>query len=76
MIIGAIALYSSLGTTGGVAHATHLGGLIVGYLYLKGPRDPWADLQYQYLRWRYNRARRRFSVHRGGGGDDSNRRVH
>jgi membrane associated rhomboid family serine protease len=76
MIIGAIALYSSLGTTGGVAHATHLGGLIVGYLYLKGPRNPWADVQYQYLRWRYNRARRRFNVHQGGRGDDWNRRVH
>jgi len=76
MIIGAIALYSSLGTTGGVAHATHLGGLIVGYLYLKGPRNPWAAAQYQYLRWRYNRARRRFDVHRGGRGGDWNRRVH
>ena len=51
-------------------------GLIVGYLYLKGPRNPWADVQYQYLRWRYNRARKRFNVHRGGRGDDWNGPVH
>jgi membrane associated rhomboid family serine protease len=76
MIIGAIALYSSLGTTGGVAHVTHLGGLVVGYLYLKGPRTPRADLQYYYLRWKYNRARRKFNVHEGGRGDDWNRRIH
>ena len=76
IIIGAIALYSSLGTGGGVAHATHLAGLIVGYLYLKGPRKPLEEIQYQYLRWRYNRARRRFSVHQGGRDDDWTRRVH
>src|SRR5687768_10290678 len=35
MIMGAIAFYSSLSEVGGVANATHLGGLLVGYLYLK-----------------------------------------
>src|SRR2546425_986224 len=34
-IIGAIAFFSSLSESGGVANATHLGGLIVAYLYLK-----------------------------------------
>ena len=38
MIIGAIALLSSIGGGGGVAHTAHLGGLVVGYLYLKGGR--------------------------------------
>ena len=39
MIVGAIAFFSSLGGPGGgVAHAAHLGGLVVGYLYLKGLR--------------------------------------
>jgi membrane associated rhomboid family serine protease len=37
-IMGAIAFFSSLGEAGGVANATHLGGLLVGYLYLKGAR--------------------------------------
>ena len=39
LIIGAISLLSSVtGTGGGVAHATHLGGLVAGYLYLEGGR--------------------------------------
>ena len=39
MIVGAIAFFSALaGPGGGIAHAAHLGGLIVGYLYLKGLR--------------------------------------
>ena len=41
LIMGAIALLASLSETGGgVANATHLGGLLVGYLYLKGAPGP------------------------------------
>ena len=77
MIIGAINLYSSLGPSGGVASATHLFGLLVGYLYLKGARfNPLAELQYWYLRWRWHRTRKRFDVYTGGRSDDWNRRVH
>jgi membrane associated rhomboid family serine protease len=77
MIIGAISLYSSLGPSGGVASATHLGGLLVGYLYLKGARfHPLGELKYWYLRWRWYRTRRRFDVYTGGRSDDWNRRVH
>jgi membrane associated rhomboid family serine protease len=76
MIIGAISLYSSLGVSG-VAHATHLGGLLVGYLYLRrGRMDPIGELKYRYLKWKYNRARRRFDVYSGGRSDDRNTRVH
>ena len=36
MIVGAIAFLSSIGGPGGgVAHTAHLGGLVVGYLYLR-----------------------------------------
>lgn len=36
LIIGAITFFSSFGTnTSGISHLTHLGGLIVGYLYFK-----------------------------------------
>ena len=39
MIVGAITFLSSVGGGGGgVAHTAHLGGLAVGYLYLKGLR--------------------------------------
>ncbi len=71
MIIGAIAFYSSLGATGGVASVTHLGGLVVGYLYLKGARvDPLSELKYRYLKWKINRVRRKFDVYSGGRAND------
>jgi len=78
MIMGAIAFYSSLsGTGGGVANATHLGGLLVGYVYLKGGRvHPLAELKYRYLKWKITRARKKFDVYSGGRADDRNRRVH
>src|SRR5580704_13897719 len=39
LIMGAIAFYASLsGSAGGTANATHLGGLLVAYLFLKTPR--------------------------------------
>ncbi|MCC7126358.1 MAG: rhomboid family intramembrane serine protease [Acidobacteria bacterium] len=68
LIIGAIALLSSFGGPGGgVAHATHLGGLVVGYLYLKSLRiRPLDELRYRWLRWRMGRARSRFDVYEGG----------
>jgi membrane associated rhomboid family serine protease len=77
MILGAIAFYSSLGATGGVANATHLGGIAVGYLYLKSARiHPLAELKYRYLKWKINRVRRKFDVYSGGRADDWDRRVH
>jgi membrane associated rhomboid family serine protease len=77
LIMGAIALYSAMGESGGVAYATHLGGLVVGYLMLKGARvDPMSELKYRYLKWKINRVRRKFDVYSGGRADDVNRRVH
>ena len=66
LIMGAIAFYSSLGETGGIANATHLGGLLVGYLYLKGARlHLLSELKYRYLRWKINRVRKKFDVYIG-----------
>jgi membrane associated rhomboid family serine protease len=78
LIIGAIAFYSSLGGGGGVANATHLGGLLVGYLFLKSGRiHPLSELKYRYLKWRINRVRKKFDVYSGGRrADDWDRRVH
>ena len=78
LIMGAIAFYSSLVETGGgVANATHLGGLLVGYLYLKRGRiDPMAEIKYRYLKWKINRVRKKFDVYSGGRADDWDRRVH
>jgi membrane associated rhomboid family serine protease len=77
MIMGAIAFYASLGHTSGVANATHLAGLLVGYLYLKSARmHPLAEVKYRYLKWKINRVRRKFDVYPGGRADDIDRRVH
>jgi membrane associated rhomboid family serine protease len=71
MIIGAISLFSAMGSSGdGIAHVTHLGGLLAGWLYLRGRRMRLsAEIQYQFARWRINRARRKFDVHPGGKDD-------
>jgi len=76
-IVGAIAFFSSLSEAGGTANATHLGGLIVGYLFLKGARmHPLSELKYRYLKWKINRVRKKFDVYSGGRADDWDRRVH
>jgi membrane associated rhomboid family serine protease len=78
LIMGAISFLSSISNTrGGVAHATHLGGLVVGYLYLAGRRGHiTSSLRSRWLRWRMARLRKRFEVHDGGRSNDHNRRVH
>jgi membrane associated rhomboid family serine protease len=78
MIVGAISLLSSIGAGGGVAHATHLGGLVAAYLYLKGGGSTHflSEIKYRYLKWRINRMRRRFDVYSGGRANNVDRRVH
>ncbi len=79
LIMGLIAFYSSVaGTNGGVANATHLGGLLVGYVSLKGRRgaNPIDELKYRYFKWKINRVRKKFDVYSGGRADDWDRRVH
>ena len=78
LIIGAISFLSSIsGSASGVAHATHLGGIAAGYLYLVWRRGALGtQVRSQILRWRLNRLRRRFDVHEGGRSNDTNRRVH
>jgi membrane associated rhomboid family serine protease len=77
MIFGAMAFIFSLGAGGGgIAHTAHLGGLVVGYVYLKSLRGggPLQELKYRWLRWKMSRARSKFDVYTGGrtprGGDD------
>ena len=76
-IYGLLALWLSFSERGGVANATHLAGLIVGYVFLKSGRiHPIAEIKYRYLKWKINRTRRKFDVYSGGRADDWNRRVH
>jgi rhomboid family protein len=78
-ILGAIAFIEALQVNGGVAATTHLGGLLVGYIYLQGGRGGWtAEIKYRYLKWKMNRMRRKFDVYSGGRSEKSgwDRHVH
>jgi membrane associated rhomboid family serine protease len=78
MIMGGIALLSSIGDSGGaVAHITHLGGLLAGYALLRGRGlRPAHEVRYRYLRWKMDRARKKFGVLSGGKKDDWDKHVH
>jgi membrane associated rhomboid family serine protease len=76
IIIGAISFMAATQGGGTVAETAHLGGLLAGYLYLRGTKGLVAELKYRYLRWKMARLRRRFDVHQGGRHDDWNRHIH
>jgi membrane associated rhomboid family serine protease len=60
---GAIEFFSTLGSTGdNVSHVTHLGGMLVGYLYLR--RGSWFFRARNSISdWKRTRARRKFEVY-------------
>jgi membrane associated rhomboid family serine protease len=81
LIMGGISLLSAADGAGGIAHVAHLGGLVAGYLYLKGARftgrlNVIAEIKYRWVKWRINRMRRKFDVYSGGRNSDINRRTH
>jgi membrane associated rhomboid family serine protease len=74
MIIGAIAFLSSFsGSGGGVSHIAHLGGMVIGYVYLRrqrlARRPAYAraslgdSLRQRYKEWKVQRAKRKFEVY-------------
>jgi membrane associated rhomboid family serine protease len=67
MILGAISLLGSFGPSGGgVSYVAHLGGMAIGFLYLKRFRFSlgWAGaLGRQYRNWKHRRAKKRFEVY-------------
>ncbi len=79
-------LYMVKAPGSGVSHVAHLGGMLIGYLYLRkmrrlrgrgGNRDVLGNLRHQYREWRLRRARRRFEVYmRKQDRDDRDRWVH
>jgi membrane associated rhomboid family serine protease len=60
---GAIEFFMTLGATGdNVSHVTHLGGMLIGYLYLR--RDSWFyRVRNGMGDWQRKRARRKFEVY-------------
>jgi membrane associated rhomboid family serine protease len=62
--LGVIAFWMSLTASGsGIAHVAHLGGMLIGWLYLRGPR--WYRFRFGDLaaRWKQERIRRKFKVY-------------
>ncbi len=64
VVMGAIEFFSTLGSSGdNVSHVCHLGGMLVGYLYLRRGsylfrvRNGWSD-------WRRERMKRKFEVYK------------
>ena len=67
MIYAAIELYLSLGVNNGVSNIAHLGGMVVGFVYLKSRlpklklRIP--DWRGAYRQWKLQRAKKKFQVY-------------
>jgi membrane associated rhomboid family serine protease len=63
VIFGAITFLSSMSASGsGIAHVAHLGGMLIGFIYLKGGRL-FTDIKWHYDRWHRARLRRKFEVY-------------
>src|SRR5262249_19149408 len=77
MIYAAIELWMSLGVNSGVSNIAHLGGMAVGFAYLKSSipsfrRVRLPDWKGAYRQWKLQRAKKKFQVymkkHGGPGG--------
>ena len=70
LLIGFLAFYSSITAPGSsISNIAHLGGLLVGYCYLRG----WGligRVRRRYLEYRSKRTRRKYRVIQGKGGKD------
>jgi membrane associated rhomboid family serine protease len=86
MLFGAIAFLMSFRPGTGVSHIAHLGGMLIGYLYLRSrtqSRRPayarasaGATLRQKYKEWKIARARRKFEVYMRKRENDRDRFVH
>lgn len=66
MILGLLTFWSSITAVGGgIAHVAHLGGMIFGWLYLRGPKWPrfGGSIQNSYRRWKQDRLKKKFHVY-------------
>ena len=62
LIIGAIAFFSSLGSGDNISHISHLGGMLVGYVYLRRGSFFYGWRNY-YTDWKRKRLKRKFEVY-------------
>jgi membrane associated rhomboid family serine protease len=63
MIMGALEFYAAVAASGsGISHTAHLGGMMIGYIYLRHGRWSlgWREVG---SRWKLQRARRKFRIY-------------
>jgi membrane associated rhomboid family serine protease len=78
MIIGAMVFMSSFIPGSGVSNIAHLGGMLVGYLYLRFKVGP-VNLDFigrQYHQWKLQRAKKKFQVYLRKHGSDQEPWIH
>jgi membrane associated rhomboid family serine protease len=67
MIYAGVELLMSMGVNSGVSNIAHLGGMVVGFVYLKsrlpGLRIKVPDWQGAYRQWKLQRAKKKFQVY-------------
>jgi membrane associated rhomboid family serine protease len=67
MIYAAVELWMSMGVNTGISNIAHLGGMVVGFVYLKsrlpGMRLKLPDWRGAYRQWKLRRAKRKFQVY-------------
>ena len=81
ILMGAINFYMArAGAGSGVSYVAHLGGLLVGYLYMKSLSlsyrpavFSWTDWRMAYERWRRRRLQKKFEVYMRKQGQDQER---
>ena len=86
MIMGGIAFYSSLSSSSsGISHVAHLGGMLIGFLYLKtkgltrrssaggGSTLGIGGLRARYAQWQRNRLMKKFDVYYNDKHEDNER---
>ena len=80
LIMGAISFLMTFGSTGStVSHVAHLGGMVVGYIYLKSRGRRFSllgPIQQAYKQWKLQRAKRKFEVYLRKKQKDRDRWVH
>jgi membrane associated rhomboid family serine protease len=78
MILGAMMFFSSFNPNSGVSNIAHLGGMLVGYLYLRlkvGPVN-FDFVGRQYKDWKLQRAKKKFQVYMKKHKSDSEPWIH
>ncbi len=73
MIYAGIELFLSIGVNNGVSNIAHLGGMVVGFVYLKSRRPRLKlrlpDWRGAYRQWKLQRAKKKFQVYMRKHGD-------